>query len=696
MFEEGGRGMVDIRLARPLAPELTPPPPAVQRLPLPALPVLHAVMRSIIPRRDSARARSIGRWLVLSAAFIVLRPMAASTHEVPPSVVVRAFVKPEAGRVRVLVRVPLEAMRDVEFPLRDPRSRDASTRDATSTTRTSPDPRRPVALSDIASLDLARADASLREAAKLWVADAIELTADGATLDAPEIVAARAALPADRSFGTYADAAQHMLSALLPPDTEIPWKQAMLDVSLVYRAPLGATRFAMRPLLAHLGVRTTTVLHYVPRDGAERVLTYDGDPGLVALDVSWWQAAWQFVQRGVEHILSGVDHLLFLLCLVIPFRKARPVIALVTAFTVAHSITLVASAAGYAPDALWFPPLIEVLIAASIVYMACENILGAKIERRWPMAFAFGLVHGFGFSFALRDTLQFAGAHLAVSLAAFNVGVEIGQLAVLAVMLPVLHLAFTKFPQRTMAALLSAIVGHQAWHWMTDRVTTLRQYSFSLPELDATLLATASRALAIVLVLGVAMWGASKRVRRWLGSAASANALLLMSVLLIAPASMQAQKAARSTRAGVFTAAQAQGGREVFVGSCTGCHTSASHTGAAFLTKWAGRPLAELFGFVSTRMPKANPGSLSEDEYVMLVAYVLKINGMPAGTKELSADPDELNAIRFDPPSVGDIAKPSGSGPSQASATHLSSRSTHVPRPLSPHVALPRNATESR
>ena len=74
-----------------------------------------------------------------------------------------------------------------------------------------------------------------------------------------------------------------------------------------------------------------------------------------------------------------------------------------TAFTVAHSITLIASAYDLAPDALWFPPLIETLIAMSIVYMALENIVGARAsQRRWMITFAFGLVHGFGFSFALR------------------------------------------------------------------------------------------------------------------------------------------------------------------------------------------------------------------------------------------------------------------------------------------------------
>ena len=109
-----------------------------------------------------------------------------------------------------------------------------------------------------------------------------------------------------------------------------------------------------------------------------RAFEFDGDPGLVRLDPRWHQAAWQFVKLGFFHILDGTDHLLFLFCLVIPFRRFRSLVAVVTAFTVAHSITLIASAYNLAPDALWFPPLIETLIAMSIVYMALENIVGAQ------------------------------------------------------------------------------------------------------------------------------------------------------------------------------------------------------------------------------------------------------------------------------------------------------------------------------
>ena len=150
-----------------------------------------------------------------------------------------------------------------------------------------------------------------------------------------------------------------------------------------------------------------TVLRFLPPGGATRAYEFHGDPGLVRLDPRWHQAAWRFVKEGFFHILDGTDHLLFLLCLVIPFRRFRALIPIVTSFTVAHSITLIASAYDAGPESLWFPPLIETLIAISIVYMALENISPAcsNAQRRWMIAFGFGLVHGFGFSFALRQTL---------------------------------------------------------------------------------------------------------------------------------------------------------------------------------------------------------------------------------------------------------------------------------------------------
>jgi hypothetical protein len=427
-------------------------------------------------RRLAARAWQVAAMTVGLIAALPSRPFA---HEIPPSVTVLAFVKPEADRLRLVVRVPLEAIRDVEFPLRGP-----------------------------GYLDISRATPQLRDAARVWIADYVQMYEGDRRLDGGRITAARISMPSDRSFTTYDAAVANLTGQPLPDTVTIPWRQAMLDVLIEYPITSATSRFSIRPSLARLGIRTTTVLRYLPPNGSERAFEYLGDPGLVRLDPRWFQAALRFVRLGFAHILDGIDHLLFVLCLVIPFRRTRPLVAIITSFTVAHSITLIASASGFAPDALWFPPLIEVLIALSIVYMAFENIVGAKVERRWIIAFAFGLVHGFGFSFILRQSLQFAGVHLATSLVAFNVGVELGQLFVLAITVPALTLLFRYVVAERMGTiLLSALVAHTAWHWMLERGAVLRQYELTWPTLDLAFFAAAMRVGMLVLVIGAAAWG---------------------------------------------------------------------------------------------------------------------------------------------------------------------------------------------
>jgi hydrogenase/urease accessory protein HupE len=204
---------------------------------------------------------------------------------------------------------------------------------------------------------------------------------------------------------------------------------------------------------------------------------------------------------GIAHILTGPDHLLFLLCLVIPFATLRQVIPIITAFTVAHSFTLIGSAFGLAPSGVWFPPFVETAIAASIVYMALENIVGVSLQRRWVMTALFGLVHGFGFSYGLKENLQFAGRHLLVSLFSFNVGIEIGQVVVLAVMLPALTLFRRRLPGRVGPIILSALVAHTGWHWMIERGNTL--WNSEWPRLNAESLTVLARWIAgLLLAIG--------------------------------------------------------------------------------------------------------------------------------------------------------------------------------------------------
>jgi hypothetical protein len=429
-----------------------------------------------------------------------------SAHDIPNDVTIQAFIRPEGRRLHVLVRAPLLAMRDLDYPRRS-----AST---------------------LGLLDLARADATLRDAATLWISDFLDLYENDAKLPYPQVAAVRASLQSDQSFRSYESAIAHVTGPPLPPDTEFVWSQGLLDVMFDYPIQSDTSRFAVAPRFERLGNRTVTVLRFVPPGGAVRAFELEGNPGIVHLDPRWHQAALRFVALGFEHILDGTDHLLFLFCLVIPFRRIRSLVAIVTSFTVAHSITLIASAYDFAPDALWFPPLIETLIATSIVYMALENVFyalpdvgrafqarpdagprafqasrNAALRHRWLITFAFGLVHGFGFSFALRRTLQFAGSHLMTSLLSFNVGVELGQLLVLVLLIPALDLLFRFVVKEWLGTIvLSTFVGHTAWHWTADRWSVLRQYRFSWPALDLAFWATAMRWAMLAVALYAVYW----------------------------------------------------------------------------------------------------------------------------------------------------------------------------------------------
>jgi len=402
----------------------------------------------------------------------------ASAHDIPNDVTVQVLLKPEGQRLHLLVRAPLKAMRDVEYPMRGPDR-----------------------------LDVARADTILRDAATIWLLNNIELREGDTVLGAPRIAAVRASLPADKSFASYDEAMAHVIGAPLPADTELFWSQGLIDVLIEYPIQDERSEFSIDPRFARLGQRTVTVLRFLPPGGAVRAFEYPGDVGLVRLDPRWYHAAFRFVDLGFWHILGGTDHLLFLVCLVIPFRRLRALVLVVTSFTLAHSITLIASAYDLAPGALWFPPLVETLIAMSIVYMSLENIVSPVLGRRWLITFGFGLVHGFGFSFALRESLQFAGSHLLTSLLSFNVGVELGQLLVLAVLVPALDLLFRfVVAERMGTIILSALVAHTAWHWMIERGERLAQFTFTWPELTPAFLASAMRWLMLGLIVSAVVW----------------------------------------------------------------------------------------------------------------------------------------------------------------------------------------------
>jgi hypothetical protein len=412
-------------------------------------------------------------------ALLVAWSAQPAGHDLPADVVVQLFVKPEGERLRVIVRAPMSAMGDVDYPTRGPAG----------------------------LLDLDRIPPALEDAARLWIVPNLHVFENDRPVGEPRLAQVRISLPSDRSFTSYERALEHAAGPPIPAGEALFVNQGTLDAVLDYPIQSDRSAISIHPELARLGVRVTTVVRFLPPGGAVRAFELTGDPGVVRLDPRWHHAAFGFVHRGFRHILEGFDHLLFLVCLVIPLRRFAALVPVVTAFAVGHSITLVAATFDLAPGGLWFPPLIETLIAVSILYMALENMLAAVFDHRWMMAFGFGLVHGFGFSFALRESLQFAGSHLVASLVAFNVGVELGQLLMLLIVIPPLALLFrvTSSPRATVIV-LSALVAHAAWHWMVDRGRTLGQYRFEWPAAGAALAAQAAGWLLLLVIAAGALW----------------------------------------------------------------------------------------------------------------------------------------------------------------------------------------------
>jgi hydrogenase/urease accessory protein HupE len=182
----------------------------------------------------------------------------------------------------------------------------------------------------------------------------------------------------------------------------------------------------------------------------------------------------RYLVTGIEHIFLGYDHIAFLIAVVLWARRLVPVIKIVTAFTIAHSITLSLATL----DVVAIPgAIVEPAIAASIVYVATENFFTRNIDGRWRVTFAFGLIHGFGFAGALREVGLPTNA-IAPALAAFNIGVEIGQVAIVSIVVPAL-IALDRLmavdrtkPSRaaTLVYALSALIGVIGSYWFITRV----------------------------------------------------------------------------------------------------------------------------------------------------------------------------------------------------------------------------------
>lgn len=386
-------------------------------------------------------------WRAVSAAAVVVA-LAASTFtsrfasangsDLPPQVVLQAFVKPEDGRLELLARVPMTLLGGFNFPKRGP-----------------------------GYLDLTRIDDRLR-AATAATARQIELYENGAPL-APVRSEARIALPSDSSFSSYDAARAHLHGPTLAPDTDLYWNQGFLDVALEYPVTSPRADFSVRVNVApELGQRIKLHLEFLSAGGPARVFHLPGSSWRVPLDPRWYQAASTFVRNGFVFPFS-LDRLVFLLCLAAPFRQLGGLLAVVMALTGLQAASLTAAALSGPPDPRLMAPLLGTCLALGVLFLAFENILTPSLRRRWFVASVIGVLSGFDFGHALLDDWQYAGAHTAVSAVAFNLGIALGELAALVLAFAALRLVFTYVTgKRVGLVVLSVVLGHAAWHWMLD------------------------------------------------------------------------------------------------------------------------------------------------------------------------------------------------------------------------------------
>jgi hypothetical protein len=403
----------------------------------------------------------------------------AATRPIPEVVNITSFAHVDGSNLDLLVRVPLAAVKDVQFPSRG----------------------------DAGYLDLSAVASMLPGAARYWIAPAFDAYESGVALGRPEVVAARIAITDDPSFTSYQTALAHFTTPELPPEQDLFWNNVWLDVHLRYPLTTSARAIAIDPKVAGLGVRVMTTISTDDPRGDVRTFSFDGDPGLIYLDARWSEAARQFVRHGVRFVARGAEPLLLLFCLVLPFRRYRDVTPAIVLYLVALLAGLVIARAGLVPDAVWFRPLVGTLATFAILLTAFANIAGRVTPRRRALlALCTGVVYGISSAFALAGTIQFGGSHPLIATLAFYGGLAAAVLAIVAVVVPVVGFLFSLARiERLERIIVSALAADTAWGWLGDRWTELRRIPVQV-VFDAGVLALTLEALAGAVLFAGLLW----------------------------------------------------------------------------------------------------------------------------------------------------------------------------------------------
>jgi hypothetical protein len=433
------------------------------------------------------RGERVGRRRILAPSTIALLVLAlvlaaqfahGNGSDLPPQIVLRGFLKPEDGHLVLLVRIPLVLLAGFSLPKRGP-----------------------------GYLDLARIDVRLTQAVAA-VGRQIELFEGDARLS-PARAESRLSLPSDASFESFAAARAHLQGPTLPIDTDLYWNQGFLDAELEYPITSSQADFSVRASMSpELADRIKLHLEFLSARGPVRSYDLPGRSRRVPLDPRWYEAAWTFARAGFAAPFA-INRLVFLLCLVMPYRRFWSLLAVVMAMTGLQTVSLGVGAWGGLPHGNVLGPLFETCLAAAVLLLAIENVVAPSLRRRWLVASVVGVLGGFDVGHRLADEWQFAGAHAVASGVSFSVGVALGEVAALVLALGALGALFRYTTgQRLCVIVLSAILGHLGWHWMMDAGHRMEHAAATV---SIAAMAAVSWWVLLGLLVGGAAWFLPKR-----------------------------------------------------------------------------------------------------------------------------------------------------------------------------------------
>ena len=408
-------------------------------------------------------------------ALLVLPSFQSSAHEVPRTLRVEMFVRPDGHVLHLLVRIPLSGLLGTGMPTEG-----------------------------LGYLSLADIGPSLERTARQIVEDFEVFEGDGPP-GTPRIVTTRISLPFDPSFASYAQAAAHLTGPPLPLGTQVYWTQGNFDAWFDYPIRSDRSSFAVRSGLMALAPEVTTALQFVAPNRPVRSFEFLGDPGRVWLDPHWYQVVPVFGEAGFLEAIGRVDIWMFALCVLIPWRRMADVLPIAGMFAAASLTTAIVMTFGPDATGVWLPPLIDAVAAALLVYLAVENIATSGRTRRWPGTIAIGVIVGIASFLAMRPVAQFGVEYVLTSVVAFHLGITLALTAACAAVAATLGVLYRIFKAwRLRAVILSAIVAHYAWNELMRRGGLLSGLPWPLPT-PQTLVTATSWMLVLVVAAG-ACW----------------------------------------------------------------------------------------------------------------------------------------------------------------------------------------------